>query len=65
VGIIARVLVLLLFYNSLPLSWLWTLLFSWLSELYTLHDRLLLPLAVKGGTAPPPHAVIASYGATP
>jgi len=40
---------------SQPLPWLWPPLLSW----------LLLLVAVKGGTAAPPHAVVASYGAVP
>ena len=46
---------------SWPLPWLWPPLLFWLSELHALHDGLPLPFAVKGGTAPPPHAVIVSW----
>ena len=35
------------------------------TTLHTLHDGLLLPLAVEEGTAAAPHAVVTSHDAAP
>ena len=47
---------------SRPLPWPWPPLLFWLSKPHALHDGLLLPLAVEGGTSAPPHASAAFQG---
>ena len=45
-----------------PFLWLWPLPLSWLSEPHALHNKPPLPLANKGGTIAPPHAIAAFHG---